>query len=145
VSDNQPTVKGYTGDREVIREALETETVIYSVKIGGFAATPGVFTLATDALGARGVKKAVQETGGELIDAQGRGSVSKALAAAISRLKERYTLGYASTNKRQDGAFRKIDVRLADQLQNAGQKYKVYARRGYYAPLEHHARTGPSH
>ena len=144
VSDNQPSYRSNASANEVIRLALETETVIYSVKIGGFAPSPGVFTLASDALGAREVKKAVQETGGEIIDAQGRGSVTSALAAVITRLKERYTLGYASTNKRQDGAFRKIEVRLADQLQNAGQKYRVYARRGYYAPLEHHARSKPS-
>jgi Ca-activated chloride channel family protein len=144
VSDNQPSYRSNASADEVIRRALETETVIYSVKIGGFAPSPGVFTLASDALGARAVKKAILETGGEIIDAQGHGSVTSALAAVITRLKERYTLGYASTNKRRDGAFRKIDVRLADRLANSGRKYRVYARRGYYAPLEHPARRKPS-
>ena len=54
----------------------------------------------------------------------------------ISRLKLRYTIGYQSTNKERDGAFRKIDVRLVDRFGRAGNDYSVHSRRGYYAPSE---------
>ena len=143
VSDNQPTAKGEVNGDDVIRLALETQTIVYSVRIGrdrleGTVDEPGWIP------GARWVNRIMSETGGEIIDLAAAGSVRKAMAAVIARLKQRYTLGYQSTNTRRDGAFRKIDVRLADQLQNAGQKYRVYARRGYYAALEHTPRSKPS-
>jgi Ca-activated chloride channel family protein len=143
VSDNQPTVRGYAGGGEVIRLALETETIIYSVRIG-VERLRGILGAPVWIPGAGSVNKIMGETGGEIIDAAAVGSLRGAMAAVIARLKQRYTLGYQSTNTRRDGAFRKIEVRLADQLQNAGQKYRVYARRGYYAPLEHTSRSKPS-
>lgn len=142
VSDNEPTVRGYTGDGQVIRLALETEAVIYSIWIGR-GQRAGVFNLPLWTLGAGSVKKMAGETGGEVIDAQGASSVALAMAAVISRLKQRYTLGYTSTNNRQDGAFRKIDVRLAQRLNAPGTRYMIYARRGYYAPLAHTAHAKP--
>jgi len=58
------------------------------------------------------------------------------MATAISRLKQRYSLGYYSTNRRHDGAFREIEIRIADGSIDSQRKYTVYARRGYYAPTE---------
>jgi hypothetical protein len=51
-------------------------------------------------------------------------------------LKQRYSLGYYSTNRRHDGAFREIEIRITDGSNDAKRKYTVYARRGYYAPAE---------
>jgi VWFA-related protein len=42
-----------------------------------------------------------------------------------------YLLGYNSTNRARDGAFRKIEVRLKD-----GRGLKIRARKGYYAPSD---------
>jgi len=58
------------------------------------------------------------------------------MATVIARLKQRYTLGYTSTNRQRDGSFRQIDVRVADGSTSTSVKYTVYARRGYYAPAE---------
>lgn len=140
VSDNQGTVRGYAGDNEVIRLALETETVIYSIKVGspmhgGLLGFPDVIPMTGS------VKKMTRETGGEVIDAGRSGSVGSAMAAVIARLKQRYTLGYPSADKRQDGSFRKIDVRLSERLGPSRGRYTIYARRGYYARLERPAST----
>jgi hypothetical protein len=54
------------------------------------------------------------------------------MATAISRLKQRYSLGYYSTNRRHDGAFREIEIRVTDGSLDSQRKYTVYARRGYY-------------
>ena len=143
VSDNQPTAKGKVTGDDVIRLALETQTIVYSVRIGRDR-LEGTLDEPVWIPGARWVNKIMSETGGEIIDLAAAGSVRKAMAAVIARLKQRYTLGYQSTNKRRDGGFRKIEVRLADQVPSAGHKYKVYARRGYYAPLERTADRKPS-
>jgi hypothetical protein len=131
VSDNEPTAKGeFTGD-DVIRLALETQTIVYSVRfgrdrLGGTLDEPGWIP------GARWVSKIMDETGGEIIDMAAVGSLQKAMAAVITRLKQRYTLGYQSTDTRSDRAFREIDVRLSDRAQNPKHRYRIFARRGYY-------------
>jgi Ca-activated chloride channel homolog len=135
VSDNVPTAKGeFTGD-DVIRLALETQTIVYSVRfgrdrLGGTLDEPGWIP------GARWVNKIMLETGGEIIDMAAVGSAQKAMAAVITRLKQRYTLGYHSSNIRPDRTFRKIDVRLSDPAQDSKHPYRIVARRGYYPSFE---------
>jgi VWFA-related protein len=60
-----------------------------------------------------------------------------------ARMRNQYTLGYASTNTAKDGKFRKLKVELVDEqgrpLKAVDQKGKalklvVIARAGYYAP-----------
>jgi VWFA-related protein len=89
------------------------------------------------------VRKMAEETGGEEIDVQRVGSLQAALAAVVSRLKTRYTLGYNSTNKARDGAFRRIEVRLTDRFGRPSDDYSVFARSGYYAPVERRAAEQP--
>lgn len=143
VSDNQPTAKGDFTGNDVIRLALETQTIVYSVRVGrgpweGTADEPGWIP------GARWVSKIMDETGGETIDMAAVGSAQKAMAAVIARLKDRYTLGYRSSNTRQDRAFRRIDVRLMDRTQASKHPYKVFARHGYYPAPESALPGNPS-
>jgi hypothetical protein len=56
--------------------------------------------------GLSSVRKIAEESGGEEIDVRRVGSLQAALAAVVSRLKTRYTLGYQSTNKTADGRWR---------------------------------------
>ncbi len=135
ISDNQATTKGRSDQGQLIRMALESETVVYSVKTAG-ESTPLTMRLPAWMSGMGSVRKVARETGGEVIDVRRVGSLQAALAAVISRLKLRYTLGYQSTNKVRDGAFRKIDVRLVDRFGRDDLDYSVHARRGYYAPAE---------
>jgi len=131
VSDNVPTAKGeFTGDN-VTRLALETQTIVYSVRLGRDR-LGGTLDEAGWIPGARWVSKIMDETGGEIIDTAAVGSVQKAMAAVITRLKRRYTLGYQSTDTGNGRAFREIDVRLSDRAQNPKHPYRVFARRGYY-------------
>ncbi len=138
VSDNENTTRPRSSQSEVIRLAMESETVIYSVKTVG-AGTPltmripvWVGSLGKDDL----VGKIAQETGGEIIDAGATGSLDSALATVITRLKLRYTLGYNSPNPTKDGSFRKIDVCLNERYGRPDSDYIVSARRGYYAGSE---------
>jgi hypothetical protein len=76
------------------------------------------------------------ETGGEVIDMAALGSAQEAMAAVIARLKQRYTLGYQSSNTRRDRAFRAIDVRLSERTQDSKHPDRIFARHGYYPALE---------
>jgi VWFA-related protein len=143
ISDNQPTAKGEFNGDDVIRLALETQTIVYSVRFGrdrleGTVDEPGWIP------GARWVNKIMLETGGEIIDMAAVGSAQKAMAAVIARLKQRYTLGYQSSNTRRDRAFRAIDVRLSDRAQDSKHPYRIFARYGYYPALESAPPSKPS-
>ena len=143
ISDNQPTAKGEFNGDDVIRLALETQTIVYSVRFGGdrlegAVDEPGWIP------GARWVNKIMLETGGEIIDMAAVGSAQKAMAAVIARLKQRYTLGYQSSNTRRDRAFRVIDVRLSDLALDSKHPYRIFARHGYYPALESAPSSNPS-
>ena len=132
ISDNQPTAKGEFNGNDVIRLALETQTIVYSVRVGrdrleGTAEDPGWIP------GARWLNTIMDETGGEIIEIAAVGSAQKAMAAVIGRLKQRYTLGYQSSNPRNHRSFRSIDVRLSDRAQNSKHPYRIFARDGYYS------------
>ena len=143
VSDNDNTMPGHAGDGDVIRTALETETVIYSIKVGGRDISQ-VLSLPLPRPGGVSVPKIAHQTGGEVIDANGLGSVQSAMATVIARLKQRYSLGYYSTNARRDGAFRQIEIRVIDSS-SPRIKYSIYARRGYYARMEHTSSQNAQH
>jgi len=131
VSDNEPSDKGQHDDSQVIRAALDSATMIYSIKVGYFEHSRWYFLTHSDpALGS--VERVCRETGGTVIDSRNSGSVTSALATLIAWLKEGYSLAYSSTNPRQDGTYRKIEVRLGPRFGN--RKYFVFARQGYFAP-----------
>lgn len=133
VSDNDNTLRGYANEKRVIRRALETETVIYSIRIhGGLSYHLHHFPVLLPLFQNVSVPDIAHETGGEVINAQDPEALHGAIATVISRLKQRYTLGYQSTNTRHDGAFRRISIRVGP-LSNPV-SYTVYARQGYYAP-----------
>ncbi|MFQ5927667.1 MAG: VWA domain-containing protein, partial [Terriglobia bacterium] len=135
VSDNRATVRAGVTQNHLIRNALEADTVIYSIKTPG-EQTPLTLRLPIWLGGFGSVRKITQETGGEIIDVNRVGSVSAALRAVVERLKTRYTLGYHPTNKARDGRFRKIEVRLTDRFGSPQDDYLVFAKRGYYAPRD---------
>jgi len=135
VSDNENTLKGYCDEKRVIRQALESEAVIYSIRIEEGSHPHSMYVL-LPIFRDVSVPKITHETGGEVIDARNIESIRSAMATAISRLKQRYSLGYYSTSRRHDGAFREIEIHVKDASNDSQQKYTVYSRRGYYAANE---------
>jgi len=134
VSDNEPTDRGQHDDSQVIREALDSVTMIYSIKVGYFEHSRWYYLTHSAEAGLGSVDKVCRATGGTVLDSRNTGSVTAALATLIAWLKEGYSLAYSSDNPRQDGAYRRIEVRLAPRFGNPHKKYSVYAREGYYAP-----------
>ena len=136
ISDNQATTRPRMSQDQLIRFAMETETVIYSVKTVGDAA-PVTMRVPIWLGGFGSVSKITEETGGEIIDVTTTGSLDTAMGAAVSRLKLRYTLGYQSSNSARDSStFRRIEVRLVDHFGRPQADYSINARRGYYAGSE---------
>jgi Ca-activated chloride channel family protein len=48
-------------------------------------------------------------------------------------IRSQYTLTYISTNKKEDGAYRSIDIKVRER--SGGKRLSVTTRPGYYAPL----------
>jgi len=132
VSDNQQTVHPRASEGETIRMAMETETVVYSLKTSG-EATPLTMRLPNLLFGAGSVHKVTQETGGEIIDVTSVGMLDAALGAVVSRLRLRYSLGYYPPDQGRGGAFHTLEVRLVERLGRPGSDYFMHARRGYYS------------
>jgi Ca-activated chloride channel family protein len=134
ISDNQATVQPQASEGETIRKAVESETVVYSIRTsgqGGPLSAP-VLSILT---GAGSVSKVTRETGGEIIDARSVASLDTALAGVINRLRMRYCLGYYPSNPVQ-GVYHAIVVRLSDSHGKPGSDYSLHARRGYYATAD---------
>jgi Ca-activated chloride channel family protein len=52
-------------------------------------------------------------------------------ANVVAEIRAQYTLGYLSTDDRADGAWRKVEIRVAGP---DGREYRVRARKGYFGP-----------
>jgi VWFA-related protein len=136
-----------------IELALETEAVIYSVKVGqgtpglfGIPGLPGIPSPRLPGLGGDDpVPALTKETGGEIFDATGTASIGTALTMAVDRLKLRYTLSYASQTagdaRAEKGGYHRIEVRLVDRFGRPDADYTVHSRSGYYDPPSKDKRT----
>ena len=131
VSDNVPSGPHSASFQDVVDTALEADAAIYSLRVPG--QNPWETKLAAKARGMVNVEKAATETGGEVFDVEKEGSLFLAFQALIVRLKTRYTLGYYSSNRNEDGRLRKLNLRLAPSFGGNGRDYVVLSKTGYYA------------
>lgn len=132
VSDNEPS-DGQTRDvPQVVRAAQQSGTPIYSVRVG-YLQHSRTFFLTHPEPRLHDVEKICRQTGGEMIDTRNGTSVTAAMETILRWLKQGYTLGYSPTNKRRDGTYRSIEVRLNDRGDARTHKYTIYAREGYHA------------
>lgn len=135
ISDNFE-IDSRTTLASVVDSALKTEAAVYSVRIressrSPFLPGPVVPSPSTSGVAPDRVVLLANETGGEVFDAK-TSALDSALATAVSRLKLRYTLGYAPSVRSQPGGYHAIEVRLTDSFGKTGSDYNVFARRGYY-------------
>jgi len=70
------------------------------------------------------------ESGGRAFFTPKAERLKRAYGEVEAELRHHYTLSYTSTNRRQDGLWRAIDLRVRRK------GYAAHARRGYYAPWE---------
>jgi VWFA-related protein len=106
-----------------VDRALAAETVIYAIGIGDSKA------LGVD----RGPLKSLAErTGGRAFFPDKKFDLNAAFAEIEQELRTQYLIAYSSTNKKRDGAYRKITI----EITNPGlrqQKLDLRHRPGYFA------------
>lgn len=105
---------------DAIDEALRAEVVIYAIGIGD----PSYGGANEGAL-----KRLCESTGGRAFIPKGLRDLDNAFAQLEQDLRQQYLLAYEPTNEASDGAFRKIELKVANR-----KDLRIRHRRGYYAP-----------
>jgi len=109
--------------QDAIEAAQKADTICYVILIadrgfyGGYGYSGDV-----------AMKKLAEETGGRVIEVGNKqDKLRQAFDQIQNELRSQYNIGYTPTNNKQDGSYRKI------QIKAKGGELKVQARQGYYA------------
>jgi Ca-activated chloride channel homolog len=139
ISDNLEG-DSFTSVDRVVQTALENEAVVYSLKLterqiphgmGGSILGLPIPSIPVPSMSKDPLSTITKDTGGELFSVSSP-FIDSAFSTAISRLRLRYTLGYAPDKNSGPGRYHAIEVRLASGFGKAGTDYTVLSRRGYY-------------
>jgi Ca-activated chloride channel family protein len=76
------------------------------------------------------LQQITEESGGQAFFPLSARELDEAYARVLAEVEGRYVLGYVSTNQRQDGTWRKLQVRLK---RGAAKDAKLRTRKGYFA------------
>jgi len=124
LSDGEDT-SSLVNFEEVLELAKRSETAIYSIGLQS-----------RDSSLSKGFREAefvlrqlAQETGGRSFFPQRAEDLAGIYGVIADELSSQYTLGYAPSNQRRDGAWRRLNVQIHRQGTSARTK------RGYYAPM----------
>ena len=128
ISDGGDNRSRYT-DGELQRLVRESEVQIYSI---------GIFDMYApteeEQNGPALLKQVSEATGGRLFRVLDINDLADIAARISEELRNEYVLGYTPTDRRRDGAWRKVKVRL---LPPPGlPALDVHSREGYYAPSQ---------
>jgi Ca-activated chloride channel family protein len=108
--------------KESINRALAAETVIYAIGIGS----------KRDGVDRAALRDLAQRTGGRAFFPDKKLDLNAVFAEIERELRTQYLLAYSSTNKKRDGAYRKITVEIVNpELRK--EKLEIRHRPGYYA------------
>ena len=113
---------GRLSPKEAVARTLAAEAVIYAIGIGN--KREGVDR---DAL-----RDLAQRTGGRAFFPDKKFDLNAAFAEIERELRTQYLLAYSSTNKRRDGAYRKITIEITNPDLRK-EKLEIRHRPGYYA------------
>ncbi len=109
--------------KEAVNRALAAETVVYSIGIGD-SKWEGVYR---DPL-----RDIAERTGGRAFFPDKKSDLNAAFAEIERELRTQYLIAYSSTNKKRDGAYRKITIEIANpELRK--QNLRLRHRPGYFA------------
>jgi Ca-activated chloride channel family protein len=130
ISDGEDNHSRYTM-RETKSLVQESDVLVYSIGIFDSVPVP-VFKTIDEKIGQRLLVDITEASGGRTISADKRDKVPE-IAATISReLRQRYVIGYKSSNALHDGKWRKIKLRVTGEMGEP--RLHAYYKRGYIAP-----------
>lgn len=113
---------GRLSKKQAIDQALAAEAVVYAIGIGS----------AKDGLDRGVLRDVAQGTGGRAFFPDKKFDLNAAFAEIEKELRTQYLLAYSSTNKKRDGAYRKISIEVTNpELKK--EKLEIRHRPGYYA------------
>lgn len=117
--------------RDAIDIAQRTETTIFAIstKAGFISTVPGVEAGQVSDKKDRDLLTLAEETGGTAFFTGDMLSLEKSFDRIGKELRAQYLVTYDPTNKKYDGTFRKIDVKLSDGHNDL----RVRTKRGYKA------------
>src|SRR5262247_2267512 len=117
--------------KDAIDIAQRTETTIFAIstKAGFLSTVPGVEAGQVSDKKDRDLQTLSEETGGSAFFTGDMIALEKSFNRISKELRAQYLVTYDPTNKNYNGAFRKIDVKLADGHGDL----KVRTKRGYKA------------
>jgi len=113
--------------QQAVEAAHKADTIIYSIY---FVDNGGYGMRGMGGFGGGGdgdLKKMAEDTGGRFFSVGRNQSLNDIFMQIQEEMRSQYVIGYSSTNETRDGAFRKLEIRLADK------NLKAQTRRGYYA------------
>ena len=82
-----------------------------------------------------GLNKLAEETGGEVVTDKPE-ALDHAFGTLVDHLRTRYSLGFVSSNPRQDGSFRKLKLEITPAVMKQREpegKLVIKTRKGYVA------------
>ena len=113
---------GRLSKKQAIDQALAAETVVYAIGIGS----------AKDGLDRGVLRDVAQGTGGRAFFPDKKFDLNAAFSEIEKELRTQYLLAYSSTNKKRDGAYRKITIEVTNpELKK--EKLEIRHRPGYFA------------
>ncbi len=127
ISDGEDTNSERFRLGDALRELQRGESLFYAINPSG----PSIKLNKISMRGHDGMIRLATETGGLAFLPDRLEDLNQVFAQITNELQAQYLLGYYSNNERNDGAFRKITVRLPKKSE-----LRVRARQGYYAPKE---------
>jgi Ca-activated chloride channel family protein len=109
---------------QALEMALKAEATIFSISVnrGGFFGVGGTKN------GDHIMKQLADETGGRAFFPFKVEELDDSFRQINQELRSQYNIGYLSNNAKRDGAYRKIEVKIAEK------GLKLSYRKGYYAP-----------
>lgn len=111
---------GRLSQKEAINRALGAEAVVYAIGIGS----------SRDGIDRGVLRDVAQRTGGRAFFPDKKFDLNAAFAEIEKELRTQYLIAYSSTNKKRDGAYRKISIEITNPELK---KLELRHRPGYYA------------
>ncbi|MEE2821377.1 MAG: VWA domain-containing protein [Acidobacteriota bacterium] len=108
---------------ETLRMAYQAEITIYAISTTRIGAD-------VDHEGDNALKQLTERTGGRVFFPYSTSQLTEAFQEVNQELRSQYNLTYVPTNKRKDGKFREIKVKVSRDSVN------IRHRQGYFAPEE---------
>ena len=108
---------------ETLRMSYQAEITIYAISTTRFGAD-------VDHEGDNALRQLTESTGGRVFFPYSTSQLEEAFQEVDRELRSQYNLTYVPTNKRKDGEFREIKVKVSRDSVN------IRHRQGYFAPGE---------